>query len=292
MKRRSLNVRLYLMYVLAIAPLIIFGAYKNGFYLYRKGLIDAFTALRPLIILACSIAAAIAGSLVRERRRKTPVGPLLINNIKGDIVEAILVTAILPISSNILVVTAVNFIFSLFLHKLRFNRVALMYIFIEGVNILLGLNEFRNIYELKTVLNYDGVDLFFGSGPGGIFSTNVFLMVLGLIFLSFNKLYKKETVIPALATFLVLGVGTKLIMGDYGTIYQYIFGYNILFVIIFIAPNLYSSSYTVKGQITSGVLLGILSVVLSFWTPYTAAILAVIIVSLCKGILDRIFVIK
>lgn len=292
MKRRNLNVRLYLMYLIALLPLIVFGAYKNGISLYRKDLVTVVGAIRPIMLLLCALISSCLGAIIRERRRGVPFDKTMLDNLKGDIVEAVLIASILPISSNFLVIAVVNFVFSLLLRSLKFNRVAIMYIFIEGTNVLMGLNEFRNVYELSTVLNYDGVDFFFGSGPGGIFSTNVFLIAIGLILLSFNKLYKKETVYPALLTFLILGVSSKVFIGSYDEIFPYIFGYNFLFVIIFVAPNLYSSSYTIKGQITSGILIGILTFVLSFWTPYTASILAVIITSVSKEILDKIFVIR
>lgn len=167
-----------------------------------------------------------------------------------------------------------------------------MYIIIEGINVLLKLNVFANVYELNTVLNYDGLDLLWGLGSGGIFSTSILFVLIGFIFLCFNKLYKKEMVISSLVIFLILGVVPFMFKGDYNSIFPYIFGYNILFVLVFILPNLYSSSYTVKGQVLSGFLAGILTYALSFLTPYTAAILAVLIVSIISGIIDRIFIVK
>ena len=292
MKRRSLNTRLYLMYLIALAPLIIFGLYKNGIELYNRGVVDFIGLLQPFVILLCGVFGALLGGVLREWKRDVKFGLEMLDKIKCDIVEAVLLTAILPISSNALIVLGVTFAFSLFLSKLKLNRIALMYIVVEGINVLLGLNNFNNAYESSTVLNYNGFDLFFGSGSGGIFSTNVLLITLGVIFLSFNKLYKKEMVYSSLFTFLILGSIPKMISGQYTEIFPYIFGHNVLFILVFIAPNLYSSSYTIKGQITSGILIGIITFVLSFWTPYTAAILAVSITSILKGVLDRIFVVK
>ena len=280
------------MYLIALIPLVVFGFYKNGIDLFQKGLVGFGGCLRPLLILLAGVGGALIGGIARERRKGIKIDRSMADKLKGDIVEAVLIVAILPIASNPIIIFVSTFVFSFFLPKLSLNKVALMYLIIEGTNVLLGLNKFANVYEMNTALNYDGYDLFFGSGTGGIFSTNIFLITMALIFLSFCKLYKRETVYSSLVTFLILAIVPAMVMGNYKEIIPYIFGYNILFILVFIAPNLYSSSYTVKGQIVSGVLIGILTFALSFVTPYTAAIIAVLIASLLKGILDRMFVIK
>ena len=280
------------MYLIALFPLVVFGLYKNGLSIYFKNVGDFGNALKPFILLASGLIGATAGGSLRECRKKTKVNKKFADKLKCDVVESLLVVAILPIESNPLIVFVVTAISSLFLEKIKLNKVALMYIVIEGLNVLLGLNNFNNIYEANTVLNYDGFDLFFGNGSGGIFSTNILFITIALIFLSFNKLYKKEMVYASLITFLVLGIVPNMVSGHYELITPFIFGYNILFILVFVAPNLYSSSYTIKGQILSGILIGILTYALSFWTPYTSAVLAVIATSILKGILDRMFVIK
>lgn len=291
MKKKSLNTKIYLMYFISLVPLILFGLYKNGIELYQKGLVDTLNMLKPLIMLFIGVAGAIVGGILRESG-KEPVSFKTIGLLKEDILEAILVVAILPIRTSPIIIFLITLLFSLLFSKLKLNRIALMYILIEGINVILGLNSFNNAYELNTVLNYDGIDLFWGMGTGGIFATSILFVVIGLIFLSFNKIYKKELVYSSLITFLVLGVVSNVIRGAYTEIIPFIFGYNIMFILTFISPNMYSSSYTIKGQILSGVLTGILTFAFSFLTPYTSAVLAVLIVSFLSGVLDRIFVIK
>ena len=270
------------MYLIALLPLLMFGCYKNGVEVYMKGFAGLYGLAKPLLLLSCGVLGAMTGGILREWKNVKKFNLSLLDKIKGDVVEAVLVVAILGITMA----------FGLFLGKVKINKVALLYIVIEGLNVLWGLNNFKNAYEINTVLNYNGLDLFFGSGTGGIFSTNVFLILLGYLFLSYNKLYKKEMVLASVATFLLLGSIPKMIAGQYTEILPYIFGYNVLFVLVFVAPNLYSSSYTLKGQIVSGILIGILCFAISFVTSYTAAVLAVLIASVLKGILDRMFVIK
>lgn len=290
--KKSFSTRLYLMYAITIIPLFIFGFYKNGIDLYRKNYVDIILMFKPILILLMSVSGAFIGGILREYFTSKKITWKMFNKTKGNIIEAMLVACILPIKSSPLIVFGVTMLMSLFLNKIKFNRIALLYLIIELINVLLKLNVFENAYEASTVLNYDGLDLFFGLGSGGIFSTSVVLILIGLFVLSFNKLYKKEMVYASLLTFLILGSVPFMIRGDYGGICPLIFGYNILFVLVFILPNLYSSSYTLKGQIVSGVLVGVLSVLLYKITPYTAGVLAVLLVSVLSGIIDRIFVIK
>jgi len=291
MEKKNISSRLYLMYALCLMPLIIYGLFKNGINLYRKDLVDTLGMLKPAILLAMGATGALLGSIFRELKTNKNSKEIF-NKCKGNIVEATLLVCILPLKTSPIVTFIVTFLFGLFIPQLKVNKIAIMYLIVEGINVLLHLNSFDNPYLENTLLKYDGIDLFWGLGQGGIFSTNILFIIIGFIILSFNKLYKKEMVISSLITFLTLGTIPFMIMGKYDHIFPYIFGYNILFILVYIGPNLYSSSYTTKGQILSGILIGILTYILSFFTPYTAAILAIIIVSLLKGIIDRIFVIK
>lgn len=291
-KKENLYKELYSAYFISLIPLVLFGFYKNGIQPYQKGRIDFLNMWKPLIIIVMGILGALIGGLLREHHGEKKVDQKAFEACLGNVLEAALVVAILPLKSSPIIVFIVTFFVSLFLNKLKVNRIAVLYIAIEGFNVLFGLNNFFNAYEESVILHYDALDIFLGFGPGGIFATCTLFVFIALLFLSFNKLYKKEMSIAGILTFLVLGIVPKMIIGDYNSIFPYIFGYNTLFILVFVASNLYSSSYTVPGQILSGILIGILTFGLSFITPYTAAICAILIVSLLSGVLDRIFVIK
>lgn len=292
MKKHSLNTQLYLTYLACFIPLLIYGFYKNGIRLYYTDIIGPIEMFRPLFILIFGITGAILGVIVREHRNIKNKNFNLLNKCKECVVEATLTVAILPLMTNPLIVFAINFLFSLVLSKVKINRMCIMYLIIEGINVLIGSNDFSNPYELSTVLNYDAIDIFLGKGLGGIFSTSIIFIIVALILLSFNKLYKKEMVYSSLIVFLLAGSIPFMLKGDYGSILPFLFGHNVLFILVFISPCIYSSCYTVKGQILSGIIIGIMTYALSYITPYTACILSVLIVSLIKNVLDRIFVIK
>lgn len=292
MNKRSWTSRLYLCYGIVLIPLIIFGFYKNGILLYMKNYVDFLGMLKPLIIILMGLCGVLLGTVLKEYRDKKTLTRDFKNKCKGPIIEALLITMILPLKSSPIIVFFVTLIFAAFLSETKINRVALMYIVIQGVNALLGLNSFSNPYESSTVLNYNAIDLFLGSGTGGICSTSIIIIIFGLIFLSFNKLYKRDLVLSAILSFSLLVIVPNMLGGSYERIFSEFFGYNILYSFVLIAPNLYSSSYTVKGQILSGVVLGILTYFIMIIMPYNAAIISILVVNLLNGIFDRIFVIK
>jgi len=290
--KKNLTHRIYIMYAMALLPLLAFGFYKNGISLYMRDHIEFYQMFKPILILLIVLTGAVLGGVAREWFKDRKVSKKTFERCKRDVVEALLIACILPINTSLIAAFTIPFLIGLATNKIKFNRIAVMYVLIEGINVLLKVNSFNNIYEASTVLNYDGFDYFLGQGPGGIFSTSVLFIVLGMIFLSFNKLYKRELVYSSLGTFLILGIIPAMIKGAYANILPYIFSYNILFVLVFIAPNIESSCYTEKGQIASGIIIGILTYALTYITPYTAAILSVLIVSLLSGIIDRLFIIK
>lgn len=292
MKKRTLKTRLYLMYALALIPLLLFGLYKNGLSLFIKRQVGILGLMKPLLILGTSLLGSLLGGLASSWMKTKTINKESIDDLKGNIIEALLLACILPIDTSIIAILLVTFLVSFLAKKMSLNKVALMYLAIQVINALVGCHNFLNVYQMNTVLNYDGYDLFFGSGVGGLASTNIFLIILGLIFLSNNRLYKKEVVYTSLITFLAFCTIPLMLKGDYQDILPHIFGYNYLFSLIFIAPNLYSSSYTVKGQVTNGLIIGILTVIFSFIIPYEAAGLAILITSLLKSPLDKMFIKK
>jgi len=272
-KNEKLISKLNLTTLITLIPLILFGFYKHGIYLYKKEYIDLFGALKPLIIITLSVVGALLADVIKE-------------------LESIILAMVLPIKSSPVIVFIIVTLVNLFLDKIKINKIALMYLLLALINSLLGLNTFQNTYELTNSLNYDGFDLFLGFGSGGICATSILLITASIIILSFNKLYKRDLVVSSIIVFILLGTIPYMISEEYSEILKFIFGYNILFSFVYIAPNLLYSTYTLKGQILSGIVLAFLTYFLTFVTPYNAVFISIIIVSLLSGIFDRIFVIK
>ncbi len=292
MKKKSLNTRLYLSFLISLIPLIIYGFYKNGIKLFYMDIIGPIEMFRPIFVLVVAILGASTGGFIRERKYLKKERANIVRRCRGSLFEAVVLSSILPLNVNLFLVFAITFLVSLTLEKVHINKICLMFFIIYAGNHFLNVNEFRNPYELTTALNYDGLDIFLGRGIGGIFSSSALLIVLAIIFLSFNKMYKKELVYSSVLTFVLLGTIPFMIKGEYASILPFLCGYNFLFSFAYISPNLYCSCYTVKGQILSGIAIALITYLLSFWFPYLAAIIAIMIVSLSKNVIDRIFIIK
>lgn len=290
-KNEKLTSRLYLTYILTLIPFILFGLYKNGYELYKKDYINLLESLKPLIIIFMSIVGTILGILIKTHR-KTKKWDINLETLRWPIIESIILASILPLKTSPIIIFIITIIGSIFLKNTRLNKIAILYILISLINHILGLDSFLNIYQSSKSLNYNGIDLFLGLGVGGICSTSILLVTVSLIALSFNNLYKKDLVITSIIVFLLFGIISNMISGEYLKIFEIIFGYNVLFIFVFIAPNLYSSSYTMQGQMLSGIVLGTLTYFLLMISPYNAAIISILVVNLLSGIFDRIFVIK
>ena len=66
MSKKGISQRLYFTTFLCLIPLILFGLYKNGLQLYKKDLITPILTLKPLIIIAMSLAGSFIGTIIRE----------------------------------------------------------------------------------------------------------------------------------------------------------------------------------------------------------------------------------
>lgn len=292
MTKKGISSRLYFTTFLCLIPLLLFGLYKNGVQLYKKDLVSFIEMIKPLIIIAMSIAGAFIGSFIREFKAKNKDIKKVINNNKIILLEAMIIAFLMPINSSPIILFIFMIIMGLFFRRFELNRIASFYILIEVINKILGLNSFENLYEYSALAKYNGLDLFLGFSSGGICSTSIILILISLFILMNNKIYKKEISVYSIISFVVLTSIFYMIKGDYASILPKVFGYNIFFIYVFVAPNLYSSSYTEKGKILSGILIGILTFVLSLVTYYGSAIIACFIVSILKGILDKPFELK
>ena len=276
---------------ISLILLILFGFYKNGIFLYTKNYVTFLEMFKPLLLIFMSISGSVLGSFIHEHKKQKGIKLEYIDVLKTDIIESTILACVLPISTSPIILFIVVLIMYLIKDKYKFNYLALLFVIISLINRLLGTNVYENVYELSTVLNYNRIDLFFGLGSGGIASTSIVLIIGALIALSFNKLYKKEVAISSILTFIVITLLLSVIGNNYSGIFKTLFSHNILFALVFVAPITLYSCYTTKGQVLSGIIIGISTIVLSYYIPYESVFVSIFLVSLIKNIIDRIFVI-
>ena len=281
--------KLNVTYAVIFTTLIIFGFYKNGIYLYSKNLVGKALMFKPIIIVGMSMMGCMVSIIIRHKRKRKPI-----KELKFDltlIFESIVLASILPIKSSPIIVFICSF-FLPFLKKFKINEVALMYLFIEGFNNIFDLNIFSNAYESSKIFTESTKSYLLGFNPGGINSSSSIIILIGLLLLSRNKLYKKEAAFSSILVYFILNLAYGTINSNYGFLIPNMLGHNTLFTFVFILTNKNSSCYTSKGLITSGILVAILTFIFSFFIPNSAPIVSVLIISLFRNILDRIFIIK
>ena len=291
-KKNSIINRLYFIMFLSLIPELLFGLYKNGYQLYKKDLISFVEMSKPLLFVMMSIAGGFLGSYIRERKNKIKDIIEILNNNKIILLECMILSFIMPINSSPIILFFATAVMGLFFRKVSINRIALFYLGINLFNKVAGLNSFLNLYEYTTALNYNILDLFIGFSNGGICSTSILFILIALILFSFNKLYKKDLAYASIITYTILTVVYGAITKNYTVILPILLGYNTMFIFVYVAPNLYSTSYTESGQILSGILLGIITFVLRHFIPYTAPMVGVLIISLSRKLFDKKFSLK
>lgn len=288
--KKKFNKGLYFLTFICLIPLLMFGLYKNGYILYKKDYINTARAIKPLVLALMSLAGAFLGTFIRERKVKDI--KKILNKNKIIYLEAIIVSFLMPINSSPIILFIVMFVMGKWFRTFEINRIAVFFILIEVINKMLGLSSFLNLYEEYGEAVYNGFDLFLGFSTGGICSTSALLILISLLVLSTNRLYKKEIALTSIIVYSVFTIVYYMITKNYEVIFARLFGYNTLFTFVFVAPNLYSSSYTDKGKSLMGLLIGVITFILSFIFPYNNAILAVLITSLFKKQIDKPFLIK
>lgn len=289
--KRLLNKNLNLIVCMNLILLIIFGFYKNGIFLYQKGLISLFEMFKPLLLILICISGASLGSFINEWRRQKKLNLDYLERLKSIIIESVILSCTLPLSTSPLILFIIVLCFYTVFGTIKANKIALLFLVVTIINRLIGINNFENVYELSTELNYNALDLFLGMGVGGIASTSIILTIISLLMLSFNRLYKKNIAFSSIVTFVMFTLIIAIFKNTYAGLLTTIFTHNILFAFVFALPDMQSSCYTTKGQILSGIIIGILTTIISYFLPYEGVFIAILFVSLIKNILDRIFVV-
>lgn len=278
-----------LMHILLLLPLIIYGFYKNGIYLYKNNYINFITMFKPLLFIFIGALIGVIINIIYE---------LLINKSKDNIINiifssfhveyGIILGCITSINTNIYIFSAILFIvffISKFL-KDRINIMAFTFIVIYFISNLYDTYIYENTYELSKTFSLDFLDYLLGRGAGGIASTHIILLIISMIILYVTNNIKIEIPIYSIISYILLIV--IYCISTNKDINTYIFLYNNLFMLSYMASDSVTSSYTINGKRIYGVLIGILTFAFMFINKYIACALSILIVSLFNNLIDRI----
>ena len=282
-----------LIYFLSLIPLIGYGFYKNGLYLYLNNYVNMWGMLRPLIYL---LIGALSGALVNViyekgiKKSKDKFWGILFSSF--HIIYGLLIASLVSINTNLLLFSVVTFgilLLSKFVKMKNLNVVALTSLLLILLTYLFSNFTYLNAYESSNVFNLNAVDYLFGRGSGGINTTCIAFLILSLIILISSHIYKKEIPLYSIVTFLVIIVGYCIYKNDIANIFNMLFTNSILFSFIYVATIPNSSSYTKVGKIIYGVLIGLLTFILYLINPAFASLGAILIAGILSSVIDMWF---
>lgn len=279
-------------YLISLLPLILYGFYKNGISLYIKGYVNVFGMLKPLLFILLGGLIGIIVNIIYEKIIKKSNKDLIsIIFSSFHLLYGLLIASVSSINTNIFLFSIVTFGI-LFISKFKdfkFNVVALASLIMFFIMNILGEFSFLNIYEASSNFNMNAIDYLFGKGSGGIFTTNILLLVVGFIILCSNNMYKRSIPVLATTVFTILSVIYSILTNNITNILNMLFTNGILFSFVFIASDMISSSYTKQGQVIYGILVGILTFILYLINPTLSSFGGIFIVSIINSLIDLKF---
>ena len=285
--------RISYIYLLSLLPLILFGFYKNGIKLYLKDYVNILGMLKPLIFIIMGFVIGVLVNILYERlikKNKDKLSDIIFSSFHP--IYGILIASIISINTNLILFSLVTFIvlfISKFIKNNKINYVCLVSLIIFFIMNIFGKFSFLNIYESSNNFNLNAIDYMFGRGSGGIFTTNILLLIISFIVMYYTKTYKKNIAIFSSITFIILAIIYLIIKNDIGNIMYMLFSNGILFSFIFIATEPISSSYTKKGKTIYGILVGILTFLLYLINPALSSLGAILITSILNSVIDLKF---
>ena len=134
----------------------------------------------------------------------------------------------------------------------------------------------------------DATDYFLGKGSGGINATCTLLVLISYVYLSFKSFYKREIPIAAYLTFGGLNLVYLIVTSNFDGFMSSFLANGICFIFVYVATLSNFSSYSKRGRILYGVLVGSITFALYFINPAFSALGAVFLTSLTHNYLDKL----
>ncbi len=281
------------MRILLLIPMILYGIYKNGIFLYvNKYTTNVLDLFRPSTFI---LGGALIGAMVnllyelvfnKKNNPEPKLKEILFSSF--HIEYGVILGCLTSINTNMLVffmTLLVVFFISKFI-KNRVNVICIAFIIIYAIQTIV-LNDFNymNTYEMNKLFEYNILDYIIGKNVGGIAATHILLNIIVFIILSITNNTKTSIgILSMLSSFVLFSLYCMIANVNIGNVY---FQYGYIFIFTFVATEYVTSSYTILGMRIFGILVGILTFAFYFVNPIIAPIIAILITSLLNNVCDR-----
>jgi Na+-translocating ferredoxin:NAD+ oxidoreductase RnfD subunit len=285
------SLKLFYKYLLlALMPLLLYGFYKNGIFLYINKYTSFIGLFKPIIFDLLGFLIGLIVNLIYTKNKKIyhNLNDTLYNSFAP--IYGLLIASLVSINTNIFLFIIITFfilLISRFTGKHNINVVSLSVLIIILITNLIGNFSYLNNYELAKNLNLNGIDYLFGRGSGGINTTSGILLIISLIILSTKPFYKKEIPLYSSLIYIILIIGYDIITNNVGYILDNIFANGILFSFVFVGTDPLTSSYTKKGMFIYSLIIGIITFILYLIYPPLSSLGGILIASLSHDIIDK-----
>ena len=271
-----------------LLPLIIYGCYKNGVYLYTSNYINLFDMFRPIILILTGALIGASVNLIYEyiiRRRKESLISAIFSSFHVE--YGIILACISSINTNLfifVICTFFIFLISKFLNN-RINIIAITFIAIYLISTLKEEYIFANIYELSKTFSLNFLDYLTGRAHGGIAGTHIILLFVALTGLHISNTNKSEITMYTCISYAIPAIIYGIIRNI--NVLDLLFLNNYMFIFTFVATDSVTSCYSNNGKKLFGILIGVLTFGFYFLNPILAPFISISVVSLLNNLIDR-----
>lgn len=230
---------------------VVYGWYKNAFVPYMH---HFYSFSHLILILLYPLSGFLVGLLFDVAFKNHSPFP---NKFYG-----LLFSLILPISTNIcyfLFFLVVMLSFNTFFINKKDKELNFIVLGKLVLVLLLFLGhhyQYANLLEESHMFAYSYLDSIFGNNVSGLFTSNVFFILLSYAVLYFDTYYKKEIPIYSYGIYLLTLVCYAIFKSNMNLILSSMFSSSVLFALVFIAPLSSFSPYSKKRILFYSILLG------------------------------------
>ena len=289
-KNKNTTTNIMCNFLIGLIPFIIFATIKNGIYPSIKGYGNLYLVFKPLI---CSIVSILTGIITEYifyylKGNKKSFYNLFFEEYA--LVPSLLLSLIIPFNTPLYILIIASIITSLSkvlmggFGKTKINPALIGSLFITlvlGTSLKLYLNPYE-VDMINLSHNISLSNLLLGMSYGNIGETSNIICIIVFIYLVLTKIIKWRISISYVVSVIIISSLICLInrIDIYFIINNVLTG-GLLFGAIFLAADPITTPITNKGQVISGILLGIMTIIFRYVFHFSEGVhLAVIILNI------------
>lgn len=296
--------------VIALIPIILFSFYKNGIVPYYHNKVNLLGLYYPIIMVLITSLSTLVFEIIYAKvvLKEKDLKNFVFNSY--SLIPGLFLGLILPINTPISILILGAFVASI-IGKMLFGGfgqnifnpalVGRLFIISTYAMVITSNGGYLNSYEVDTITSatplsnaqivsgigsYETlvepygtlVDFFVGTIPGAVGETSALLCLIALIYLTITKTIKCRIPVIYISTVFVMTFIVGILNGEglWYPLFQ-IFSGGLMFGAVFMATDPVTSPTTLVGQTLYGLMLGLLTVIFRYLTPYPEGVLTSIL---------------